>query len=121
MGVPFNGCEDRHVLRYPRQATFHPLKYLAGVAEACSKSGVEFFRCDLSNTNFQRALLRNANFRMANINGAKFSGADMGVAILRETDLTGADLSGVDLSTTLMPRNFPSAKSASAQAGTKSA
>jgi glycine/D-amino acid oxidase-like deaminating enzyme len=32
MGVPFNGCEKRHVLRYPRQATFHPLKYLAGVA-----------------------------------------------------------------------------------------
>jgi uncharacterized protein YjbI with pentapeptide repeats len=30
----------------------------------------------------------------------------MGIAILRETDLTGADLSGVDLSTTLMPRNY---------------
>ena len=27
VGVPFNGCENRHVLRYPRQATFHPLKY----------------------------------------------------------------------------------------------
>ena len=44
VGVPLNGCEDRHVLRYPRQATFHPLKYLAGVAEACSKNGVAFFR-----------------------------------------------------------------------------
>ena len=44
MGVPFNGCEDRHVLRYPRQATFHPLKYLAGVAKACGESGVTFFR-----------------------------------------------------------------------------
>ena len=41
MGVPFNGCENRHVLRYPRQATFHPLKYLAGVAKACH--GVTFF------------------------------------------------------------------------------
>jgi uncharacterized protein YjbI with pentapeptide repeats len=30
----------------------------------------------------------------------------MGVAILRETDLTGADLSGVDLSTALLPRGF---------------
>jgi uncharacterized protein YjbI with pentapeptide repeats len=30
----------------------------------------------------------------------------MGVAILRETDLTGADLSGVDLSTTLLPKGF---------------
>ena len=26
-----------------RQATFHPLKYLAGVAEACAKHGVRFF------------------------------------------------------------------------------
>jgi len=33
-----------HVLRYPRQATFHPLKYLAGVAKACGESGVAFFR-----------------------------------------------------------------------------
>src|SRR6266568_1868050 len=74
--------------------------------EEAQASGVEFFRCDLSNTNFRRALLRNANFRLANVNGATFSGADMGVTILRETDLTGADLSGVDLSTTLMPRNY---------------
>ena len=44
MGVPLEGCEDRHALRYPRQATFHPLKYLAGVAKACSESGVTFFR-----------------------------------------------------------------------------
>src|SRR5712664_3735496 len=62
-------------------------------------SGVEFFRCDLSNVSFERARLRNVNLRLANVNGARFSGADMGVAILRETDLTGADLSGVDLST----------------------
>jgi uncharacterized protein YjbI with pentapeptide repeats len=40
------------------------------------------------------------------VNGAKFSGADLGVAILRETDLSGADLSGVDLSTTLLPKGF---------------
>src|SRR6266480_642801 len=69
-------------------------------------SGVEFFRCDLSNVNFQRAHLRNVNLRLANVSGAKFSGADMGVAVLRETDLTGADLSGVDLSTALLPRGF---------------
>src|SRR5713101_2598484 len=55
-------------------------------------SGVEFFRCDLSNVSFERARLRNVNLRLANVNGARFSGADMGVAILRETDLTGADL-----------------------------
>lgn len=43
VGVPLSGCDDRHALRYPRQATFHPLKYLAGVAEACSKRNVRFF------------------------------------------------------------------------------
>jgi glycine/D-amino acid oxidase-like deaminating enzyme len=42
VGVPLNGCDSRHVLRYPRQATFHPLKYLAGVAEACAKRKVLF-------------------------------------------------------------------------------
>jgi uncharacterized protein YjbI with pentapeptide repeats len=50
------------------------------------------------------------NLRLANVNGARFSGADMGVAILRETDLTGADLSGVDLSTALMPKGFSAAQ-----------
>jgi glycine/D-amino acid oxidase-like deaminating enzyme/nitrite reductase/ring-hydroxylating ferredoxin subunit len=43
VGVPLAGCENRQVLRYPNQATFHPLKYLAGVAEACAKRSVRFF------------------------------------------------------------------------------
>jgi len=43
VGVPLNGCDNRHALRYPRQATFHPLKYLAGLAEASAKRGVRFF------------------------------------------------------------------------------
>ena len=43
VGVPLNKCDKRHALRYPRQATFHPLKYLAGVAEACAKRKVRFF------------------------------------------------------------------------------
>jgi glycine/D-amino acid oxidase-like deaminating enzyme/nitrite reductase/ring-hydroxylating ferredoxin subunit len=42
-GLPLKGCSRRHVLRYPNQATFHPLKYLAGVAEACMKKKVRFF------------------------------------------------------------------------------
>jgi glycine/D-amino acid oxidase-like deaminating enzyme len=42
-GVPLKGCGDRHVLRYPRQGTFHPLKYLAGIAIAAQKLGVRFF------------------------------------------------------------------------------
>jgi glycine/D-amino acid oxidase-like deaminating enzyme/nitrite reductase/ring-hydroxylating ferredoxin subunit len=44
VGVPLNNCENRHVLKYPQQATFHPRKYLAGVAEACRHNGVNFFR-----------------------------------------------------------------------------
>jgi glycine/D-amino acid oxidase-like deaminating enzyme/nitrite reductase/ring-hydroxylating ferredoxin subunit len=43
VGVPLVGAEKRHALRYPRQATFHPLKYLAGVAAACARKGVKFF------------------------------------------------------------------------------
>ena len=44
VGVPLNGCGKRHVLRYPRQATFHPRKYLAGVARGCHDNGASFFR-----------------------------------------------------------------------------
>ena len=37
------GCEGQQVLRYPRQATFHPLKYLKGVAAAIeARKGVFF-------------------------------------------------------------------------------
>ena len=43
VGVPLAGCEKRQALRYSGQATFHPLKYLAGVVEACAKRGVRFF------------------------------------------------------------------------------
>ena len=43
VGVPLEGCDSRQVLRYPRQATFHPLKYLAGVVAAASRLGVRFF------------------------------------------------------------------------------
>src|SRR6185369_15951459 len=37
VGVPLAGCEQQHVLRYPRQATFHPLKYLKGLASVVEK------------------------------------------------------------------------------------
>jgi glycine/D-amino acid oxidase-like deaminating enzyme/nitrite reductase/ring-hydroxylating ferredoxin subunit len=43
VGVPLNGCEGRQALRYPLQATFHPLKYLAGVAKVCHERGVTFY------------------------------------------------------------------------------
>ncbi len=50
------------------------------------------------------------NFRDAHVDGAKFTGADMGIAILRETDISKADLTGVDLSTTLMPQGYGAKK-----------
>jgi glycine/D-amino acid oxidase-like deaminating enzyme/nitrite reductase/ring-hydroxylating ferredoxin subunit len=36
-------CQDQHALRYPRQATFHPLKYLSGVTAAIEAKGGVFF------------------------------------------------------------------------------
>jgi len=42
-GVPLSGCADRQALRFPDQGTFHPLKYLAGVARVCAKAGARFF------------------------------------------------------------------------------
>jgi glycine/D-amino acid oxidase-like deaminating enzyme len=42
VGVPFSHCERQHVLRYPRQATFHPLKYLKGLAAAVEARGGTF-------------------------------------------------------------------------------
>jgi glycine/D-amino acid oxidase-like deaminating enzyme/nitrite reductase/ring-hydroxylating ferredoxin subunit len=38
-GLPLPTLEDRPFLRYPDQATFHPLKYLRGVAKALSAKG----------------------------------------------------------------------------------
>ena len=42
-GVPLKGFEDAPVLRYPDQATFHPLKYLAGLAAAIRAKGGRIF------------------------------------------------------------------------------
>jgi glycine/D-amino acid oxidase-like deaminating enzyme/nitrite reductase/ring-hydroxylating ferredoxin subunit len=42
-GVPFRGKEATASLRYPDQATFHPLKYLAGLARAVAGRGGRFY------------------------------------------------------------------------------
>lgn len=36
------GCDKQHVLRYPRQGTFHPLKYLKGLAGIIETRGGTF-------------------------------------------------------------------------------
>ena len=45
VGAPLAHCERQHVLRYPRQATFHPLKYLKGLVAAIEAKGGSF-HCD---------------------------------------------------------------------------
>ena len=42
-GVPFVGQAETPSLRYPNQATFHPLKYLAGLAAAIRSAGGRFY------------------------------------------------------------------------------
>ena len=42
-GVPLQGFEKAPVLRYPNQATFHPLRYLRGVAKAIRGLGGRVF------------------------------------------------------------------------------
>jgi glycine/D-amino acid oxidase-like deaminating enzyme/nitrite reductase/ring-hydroxylating ferredoxin subunit len=42
VGVPLAGCDKQHTLRYPRQATFHPLKYLRGLADIIEAKGGSF-------------------------------------------------------------------------------
>jgi glycine/D-amino acid oxidase-like deaminating enzyme len=37
------GCEAQHALRYPRQGTFHPLKYLKGLARAIAAKDGRLF------------------------------------------------------------------------------
>jgi glycine/D-amino acid oxidase-like deaminating enzyme/nitrite reductase/ring-hydroxylating ferredoxin subunit len=42
VGVPLKGCDKQHALRYPRQAIFHPLKYLKGLAAVIAAKGGAF-------------------------------------------------------------------------------
>jgi glycine/D-amino acid oxidase-like deaminating enzyme len=43
VGVPLAHCDMQHALRYPRQATFHPLKYLKGLAGIIEAKGGVFY------------------------------------------------------------------------------
>lgn len=43
MGMPFKGQESTAALRFPNQGTFHPLKYLAGLAKAIRARGGRFY------------------------------------------------------------------------------
>ncbi len=52
VGVPLAHCEQQHVLRYPRQATFHPLKYLEGIVAAIEAKGGRFY-CDAAVESFE--------------------------------------------------------------------
>jgi glycine/D-amino acid oxidase-like deaminating enzyme/nitrite reductase/ring-hydroxylating ferredoxin subunit len=43
VGVPLAHCDQQHVLRYPQQATFHPLKYLQGLSAVITAKGGMFY------------------------------------------------------------------------------
>src|SRR6201995_5439406 len=43
VGVPLAHCGNQHALRYPRQATFHPLRYLKGLAQVIEAKGGVFY------------------------------------------------------------------------------
>ena len=42
-GIPLRGHEDTRCLRYPNQATFHPTKYLQGLARCVTARGGKLF------------------------------------------------------------------------------
>ena len=42
-GLPFKGLQTVQCLRYPSLATFHPLRYLRGIAEALGRDGGQLF------------------------------------------------------------------------------
>jgi glycine/D-amino acid oxidase-like deaminating enzyme/nitrite reductase/ring-hydroxylating ferredoxin subunit len=42
-GLPFKGLQATRCLRYPDQATFHPLKYLRGLVKAITARGGRFY------------------------------------------------------------------------------
>jgi len=43
IGLPFEGLDAVRCLRYPKLATFHPLRYLRGVAEALGRCNAQLF------------------------------------------------------------------------------
>jgi glycine/D-amino acid oxidase-like deaminating enzyme/nitrite reductase/ring-hydroxylating ferredoxin subunit len=50
IGVPLKGFEDAPVLRYPQQATFHPLRYIRALVEAIrDKGGLIFANSAVTN------------------------------------------------------------------------
>jgi glycine/D-amino acid oxidase-like deaminating enzyme/nitrite reductase/ring-hydroxylating ferredoxin subunit len=75
-GVPLKGFDDAPALRYGRQATFHPLKYLNGIIAAIEDKGGLIF-ADSPVTEFEE---RDGSVRIATEYGAKVEAADAVVA-----------------------------------------
>ena len=67
VGVPLEGCGDRHALRYPRQATFHPLKYLKALAEKIVAKGGLFF----ADTVITEVVEEDSRVTVTSLDGAK--------------------------------------------------
>jgi glycine/D-amino acid oxidase-like deaminating enzyme/nitrite reductase/ring-hydroxylating ferredoxin subunit len=66
-GIPFKGLSDLRCLRYPNQGTFHPLRYLRGLAVAIEKKGGRLFantRVDEVNEDRDGVTVRTENGRI---------------------------------------------------------
>lgn len=73
-GVPFHGLSDIGCLRYPQQATFHPLRYLRGIADTLTDRGAKLY----AHTAVTKVEERDKRVRIETENGQSIS-ADFAV------------------------------------------
>jgi len=76
VGLPFKELDGVRCLRYPNLATFHPLRYLRGVAEALGRYNVQLF----ANTIATEVKEQDGAVTVATADGAKVSAAQAVVA-----------------------------------------
>jgi glycine/D-amino acid oxidase-like deaminating enzyme/nitrite reductase/ring-hydroxylating ferredoxin subunit len=75
-GLPFKGMESLRCLRYPNLATFHPLRYLRGVAEVLERHGAQLF----ANSIVTDIKEHNGSVTVSTANGATASAAQAVIA-----------------------------------------
>jgi glycine/D-amino acid oxidase-like deaminating enzyme/nitrite reductase/ring-hydroxylating ferredoxin subunit len=76
VGLPFKGFDAVRCLRYPNLATFHPLRYLRGVAEVLQQKGAQLF----ANTMVTEVKEQDGAVTVSTAGGARVSAAQAVVA-----------------------------------------
>jgi len=76
VGLPFKGLDAMRCLRYPNLATFHPLRYLRGIAEALARYDAQLF----ANTIVTEVKEHDGAVTVGTANGATVSAAQAVVA-----------------------------------------